>query len=478
MKRNHDKRPTGCHCALTLKRPVSAPAVATSTLVFLLSACATAPAPETPQIVGEALPDTTEISADWTAPSDDPGAVDDGWIEDFGDPELVALVNEAVSEQNPNLRVLSAQVDRAAGLARQAGAALKPTVALGADISGTSGSTITSGSGYGVGVGVSWEVDVWGKVRAGASAADENLRATVADFAFARQSLAANVAKGWFLATELKMQTELAQETVDILTETVDLVKTKEEIGQVSMQDVHLVDADLATAEDALRQVESGRQQAARSLEILMGRYPAAEIDGADELLAVPPPIPVGIPVDILERRPDLIAAERRVASAFFLSEQARLAKLPSFTLTAGVGGDNSLDAFVGNLAAGLFAPLYTGGALEGQIEVANADQKAAVAAYGTSVLKAFEEVETSLTNEDLFAQREAFLASAVESNFKAYELALAQYDVGKIDLLSVLQMQSRWLGARIGLIRIKNERLAQRVNLHLALGGSFEDKE
>jgi len=209
-----------------------------------------------------------------------------------------------------------------------------------------------------------------------------------------------------------------------------------------------------------------------------MGRYPAAEVDGADELLAVPPPIPVGIPVDILERRPDLIAAERRVASAFYLSEQARLAKLPSFTLTAGVGGNNALDSLVGNLAAGIFAPLYTGGALEGQIEVANADQKAAVAAYGTSVLKAFEEVETSLTNDDLFAQREDFLASAVESNFKAYELALAQYDVGKIDLLSVLQMQSRWLGASIGLIRIKNERLAQRVNLHLALGGSFEDKE
>jgi NodT family efflux transporter outer membrane factor (OMF) lipoprotein len=443
-------------------------------VVLFATSCAVTPPPETPEIVEEALPETTEISAEWTAPADDAGEVDDGWIEDFGDQELVALVNEAVSEQNPNLRVLSAQVDRAAGLARQAGSALKPTVALGGDISETSGSTIASGTNYGVGVGVSWEVDVWGKVRAGATAAEENLRATAADFEFARQSLAANVAKGWFLATELKQQTALAQETVDILSQMVDLVKVKEKVGQVSMQDVHLVQADLASAEDALRQVESGRQQAARSLEILMGRYPAAEVDGADELVAVPPPIPVGIPADILERRPDLVAAERRVAAAFFLSEQARLAKLPSFTLTAGVGGNSTLDTFVGNLAAGLFAPLYTGGALEGQIDVANADQKAAVAAYGTTVLKAFEEVETSLTNEDLFAQREGFLVSAVDNNFKAYELALAQYDVGKIDLLSVLQMQSRWLGARVGLIRIKNERLAQRVNLHLALGGSF----
>jgi NodT family efflux transporter outer membrane factor (OMF) lipoprotein len=444
--------------------------------VLLVYGCATAPAPEIPQILEEALPETTEIPAEWTAPADDAGEVDDGWIKNFGDPELEALVEEAVSEQNPNLRVLSAQVDRAAGLARQAGAALKPTVALGADISETSGSTIGSGTDYGAGIQMSWEIDVWGRVRAGATAAEESLRATAADFEFARQSLAASVAKGWFLATELRLQSELAQETVELLAETVDLVRTKQEVGQVSMQDVHLVQADLASAEDALRQVESGRQQAARSLEILMGRYPAAEVDGADEQAAVPPPIPVGIPADILERRPDLRAAERRVAAAFYLSEQARLAKLPSFSINAGVGGSNALDTFVGSLAAGVFAPLYTGGALEAQIDIANADQKAAIAAYGATVLKAFEEVETSLTNEDLFAQREEFLETAVNENLQAYELAKVQYDVGKIDLLSVLQMQARWIGARVGLIRIKNERLAQRVNLHLALGGSFEE--
>ena len=445
-------------------------------VLILLTGCATSPPPERGEVVDEALPETTEIAAGWTAPAEDTGEVDDGWIADFGDEELMALVDEAVSEQNPNLRVLSAQVDRAAGLARQAGAALKPTVALGGDLSETSGNTLASGTSYSLGVGISWEADVWGKVRAGASAADENLRATVADFEFARQSLAANVAKGWFLSTELKQQTALAQETVDILAEMVDLVRKKEEVGQVSKQDVYLVEADLASAEEALRQVESGRQQAARSLEILMGRYPSAEIEGAEELVGVPPPIPVGVPADILERRPDLIAAERRVASAFSVSEQARLAKLPSFTLTGGVGGASSLDSFVGNLAAGVFAPLYTGGALEGQIDVANADQKAAIAAYGSAVLQAFEEVETSLANEGLFAERETYLQRAVDSNLKAYELALAQYDVGKIDLLSVLQMQSRWLGARVGLIRIRNERLAQRVNLHLALGGSFED--
>jgi hypothetical protein len=170
--------------------------------------------------------------------------VDDDWLATFEDPQLEALVAEALNTQNPNLRILSAQVDRATAAARLAGAALKPTVALGGDLSG-----------------VSWEADVWGRVQAGVNAAEESLRATVADFEFARQSLIAGVAKSWYLATELRLQAELSQEVVDLLTESVTLVEKKQQVGQVSMQDVFLVRADLASAEDALQQAISGQQQ-------------------------------------------------------------------------------------------------------------------------------------------------------------------------------------------------------------------------
>ncbi len=129
----------------------------------------------------------------------------------------------------------------------------------------------------------------------------------------------------------------------------------------------------------------------------------------------------------------------------------------------------------IGSLGAGLFAPLFAGGALAAQVEAASADQEAAIAVYGRTVLRAFQEVETSLTNERLFEERQRYLGTVVEENEQAYELAKVRYDVGQTDLLSVLQMQARWLGARISLIRIQNERLSLRVNLHLALGGSFE---
>jgi NodT family efflux transporter outer membrane factor (OMF) lipoprotein len=446
-------------------------------LCVLVAGCASKlqEAPAQQQVLEDALPETTEIRQEWAAPAEDTGQVDDDWLATFDDPQLETLVAEALNLQNPNLRVLAAQVDRAQAAARLAGSALKPTVALGADLSGTAGPDSVEQTSVGAGIGISWELDVWGRVQAGANAADESLRATVADFEFARQSLVANVAITWYLATELRLQADLAQEVVDLLAETVNLVETRQRVGQVGMQDVFLTRADLASAEDALQQAISGQQQARRALEILLGRYPAGEVETATELVPVPPPIDAGIPSDLLERRPDVIAADRRVASAFFLTEEARLAKLPSFSLTAGVGGNSDLDGLIGDLAAGLVAPLYTGGALEAQLDIATADQDAAIAAYGATVLQALEQVEGSLTDEALLERREAFLSQSVNNNKQAYDLALKQYNVGQIDLLSVLQMQSRWIGARTGLLRVRNARLAERINLHLALGGSFE---
>ena len=459
-------------------------------LCLLLTACATQleDAPEQDQVTADALPDSTALPSQWAAPADDDGQVDDGWLASFNDQQLNALVAEALDTQNPRMRSLSAQVDRAEASARLAAAALKPTVALGANLSGVSGPGDFQRNTASGGFSVAWEPDVWGRVQAGVNAADENLRATTEDFQFARQSnpkestseaesLAANVALAWYLATELNMQVSLAEEVVGILEKTVQLVEKKKEVGQVAMQDINLVRADLASAQDGLEQARGGEQQARRSLEILLGRYPAGEIETADELVPVPPAVTVGLPSELVARRPDLVAADRRVAAAFNLTEQARLAKLPSFSLNAGIGASSGLGEAIGNLGAGIVAPLYTGGALEAQLDIATADQQAAIGAYGSTLLKAFEEVETALTNEQLLKRRESYLSSAVHNNWEAYRLAQTQYDVGQTDLLSVLQMQSRWIGARVNLLNVRNQRLAQRINLHLALGGSFESQ-
>jgi multidrug efflux system outer membrane protein len=444
-------------------------------IAVALSGCAVQQPPETTELLTEALPEMTEVPADWQAAETDTGAVDDAWVASFNDPILNALVAEAL-QNNRNLQAASAQVDRSAALARLAGSQLKPTVAFAGDVAQLGGNDVVSGmSDWSGGVAMSWEADVWGRVRASTQAAEEGLAASQADYNFARQSMAAAISKAWFLASETAMTVELTEEAVALFSELASLVRIKQEVGQVTMQSVYLADADVASAEEALRQARSGNQQVLRSLEVLLGRYPAADIEAAREQLPVPPPTPTGIPMQVLERRPDLLAAERRVRAAFLLSEEAELAKLPSFSLTATAGASSDLNDFVASLGAGIFAPLYTGGALEAQVEVANADQKAAIALYGQAVLTAFGEVENALTNESLNGDRERFLESVVENNEGALDIANAQLAEGAIDTLSVLQIQARVIGARAGLIRIRGERLAQRVNLHLALGGSFK---
>jgi NodT family efflux transporter outer membrane factor (OMF) lipoprotein len=443
---------------------------------FVLPACkSAAPPPTTTEIVAEALPETTEIPGEFKAADFvDTGAVDDGWLETFNDPQLEELVDEAL-RNNLDLRIAAAQVDSAAASAVMAGARLKPTVDLGIGATG-SGTTADSSGDVALGLSTTWEIDVWGKHASGSAAAEASLAATQANYEFARQSLAAQTAKAWFVATQARMLLDLGLETVDLYRQTLDLVTVKLEVGQVTRQDISLAKADLASAQEAHRQAEAADRQARRSLELLLGRYPAAEIEAHSDLPPFPPPVPVGLPSDLLERRPDLITAENNVAAAFFLTEQAEAAKLPSFAITAGVGASSDVDDLLFDLGAGLFAPLFRGGALEAQVEQADAQQRAVIASYGQAVLKAFEEVEAALTNEGLLEEREHYLEVVLEENTEAWELAKAQYEVGKIDLLSVLQMQARVVGARIGLVNIRSERMIDRVNLHLALGGSFDE--
>ena len=452
-----------------------------TSIAVLLSACAVQQAPTQSEIAEEALPSTTEVPSEWASDAQDNGKVDDGWIATFGDKQLEALVDE-VLQNNLGLRLAATQVERASAISRLAAASLSPMVGVGGDYGTRSVSRMYAGYAlptetYSATAFVSWEADVWGKLRARARAGEEALGATEADFEFARQSMAAITAKAWFLAIETRLQLELAEDAVRIFSEILVLVEAKHEVGQLPLQNVYLTGADLASAQEAVRLVRSAHEQILRALEVLLSRYPSAELETADALVAVPPPIPAGIPADIVARRVDLIAAERRVAAAFFASEEARLARLPSFSLT-GVAGTTALTNELTQLSAGLFAPIFTGGALKAQVEIANTNQQAAIAAYGLTLLTAYSEVENALNNEKLFAEREQFLQKAVTDNSAAMELTKEQFDVGRVDMLSVLQIQARVLAARSALIGIRNQRLVQRVNLHLALGGSFESVE
>ncbi len=444
-----------------------------------LAGCALKSPPERDELAKEAAPNR-QVPGKWTAPGGTVEvAVADRWLASFGDPQLDALAQEALA-YNADLQVAAARVEQAAGYQKVAGAALYPQVNLlargGGKMSGDSTGL------QGVGVFVNWELDLWGRVRAGARAAHSQYVSAALDAEYARQSLAAQVAKGWFIATEARMQRALADETVRASARLAGLAQDRLRVGLGDEYDVRLAQANLQTFRDAAQNLDLSYQQALRSLETLAGRYPAAAVAVPPELAAAPAPVPVGMPSGLLERRPDVVAAERRVAAAFYRTEEAKAARLPRISLTAAVTSISS-ELFVlkeqnnpvWSAGASLVAPLYLGGQLQAQVEVRTAEQKQAVAEYGRIGARAFGEVENALSADFALDEREVILKQAVAENERALELANIRYRVGSGDLRGVLQQSLALYAARASLVHVRSERLVQRVNLYLALGGSFD---
>jgi outer membrane protein TolC len=218
-------------------------------------------------------------------------------------------------------------------------------------------------------------------------------------------------------------------------------------------------------------------------LELLLGRYPSAELQARHELTALPAPLPAGFPLQMLERRPDMVAAEQRVAAAFNRVGEAKAARLPNIILNANVAAISSdilqlqddFDSPSGGAGAKLIAPIYRGGELTTQVEIRTLEQKEAVADYARMALRALGDVENGLAASETLVARQALLERAVADNRRALELTQESYRIGKTDLRSVQQQQLSLQSARQALLRVQSEQLSQRTSLHLALGGSFE---
>lgn len=460
-----------------MSAPLPNARILAAALAAVVTGCALNPPPTTSDLQKQALPHT-EVPTAFRAGGGLPAPVADRWLASFEDPALSALVEEALA-YNADLQLSAARVEQAAGYVKVASGALLPSVGVFAMGGGKSGG---SGGLDGVFLNASLELDVWGRLRYGRAAAEEQSAAIAADYAYARQSLAAMVAKSWFVAIEAGLQRAIAQEALRAAEALLRIAQDRLRVGNGNEQAVAEASVNVGTYRDRLRQIELGREQALRALELLLGRYPAAEIAVALRLSPMPPPVPVGMPSQLLERRPDVIAAERRVAAAFNRVGEARAAQLPRISLTAG-GSSVSSDLIelkdtsnpIWSLGANLIAPLYQGGALRAQVEIRSAEQKQAVAEYARTGQRAFGEVENALAAESALRDRNAILEATIRDNERALELAQIQYRVGSADLRAVEQSQLTLYSARLALLRVQTERLAQRVNLHLALGGGFD---
>jgi outer membrane protein, multidrug efflux system len=465
---------------LTARRRLRSIAALVATgLVATMAGCALKKPPDAAAIKEQALPGL-QMPAQWTAAGAGPGPVSDNWVVSFHDDQLAAAVTEAIAH-NADLRVGASRVEQALLHAKLAGAKLYPS----SDVLAHGGTKQGDGSGLqGIAISATWEVDLWGRVRYGRAASAAQAASAQADFEYARQSIAALVAKSWFLATEAGLQVEAARETIRASDELVRLAGDRLRIGVGNQEDVFVARASVGTYRDALRQLELGREQAIRALEILLGRYPAAAAAPTPQLPGVPGDVPGGLPSALLERRPDVIAAERRVAAAFNRIQEAKAARLPAIALTTSVSSISS-DLFVlkdhdnpvWSLGANLLAPIYKGGALKTQVEIRTAEQKQAIAEYAAVGLRAFGEVEGALAAEIAAREREQILAQVFSDSEQALSVVQTQFKVGSTDLRFVEQRQLALSATRSALIRVQAEQRVQRVNLHVALGGSFEPR-
>ena len=415
----------------------------------------------------------------WAAAGGTAGAVSNDWLASLHEPRLDNLVDEALA-YNSDLRIAASRVDAAAAYLAAAESPLWPQVNL---VARGGGKMSGDSSGLrGVGLFASWELDLWGRVRAVTRATEMQYESAQLDAEFARQSIAALTAKGWILAVEARLSKAQGEAMLEASQQLASLARDRLRVGNGDEYDVAVAQANVESLRDTVRNLDLAYANALRALESLAGRYPAASVAVADSLPAWPGDVPVGLPSELLERRPDVIAAERRVAAAFYRVEEAKAARLPRITLVANFTSISSelfvlqnRDNPLFSAGAGLVQPLFLGGLLQAQVDARTAEQQAALAEYGKVGQRAFAEVEGALSAGATAGERDQILTRAVRENEHALELANIRYRVGTIDLRGVQQQQLALYSSRMALLQMQSERLVELVNLHLALGGSFE---
>jgi len=403
------------------------------------------------------------------------------WIKSFNDPVMLKLIEEGKAN-NLDLKVTAANMNKAWLLADKSATALKPTadLSLGAGAGAGKGNSSASGQ-FKVGVNVSWELDVWGRLKAGVDAATANAQSAKADYTYAQQSLSASIAKSYLKVIETKLQTGLTKKNQVILEKTMRITQVRFKNGMTSAQDVAVNKSKLAIIKERLIKLKGSQRDALRALEVLLGRYPSASADIPKVLPNLPSSPPAGIPSKILERRPDIVSAERKIAQAYNATHQAKTARLPKFALTGSLSNSSSSLKNVLNpsnllwqLAGNILTPLFDGGKRKLDVKIANVEQKQAVSNYAQTALTAFSEIETGLDQGGTLAQRKTALTEVLTQSNKAYRIAHLRYKEGEISLLDTLSIQQQAITAKSNLIAIKRLQLEQRINLYLALGGSW----
>jgi NodT family efflux transporter outer membrane factor (OMF) lipoprotein len=408
-------------------------------------------------------------------------ALDRGaWWTRFGDPVLDALAAR-VEVSNQNVTAAAAAYEQALAIVREQRASLFPVVGLDAGARRAGSDRAASGS-YDVALGAAWAPDVWGRLRRSVSAAQAGAQASDADLASARLAAQGALATNYFALRSTDAQIALLAETIDGYRKSLEIARNRYEVGVIARTDVLQAEAQLANTEADAVGLRGQRVQYENAIAVLVGEAPST--------FAVPPvawspevpSIPVDVPSTLLQRRPDIAAAERRVALANEQIGIAQSAFYPSLNLTAsaGLGAARiaelaSASSLLWSLGVATAQTLFNAGATRARVAGAEAAHEEAVARYRQTVLAAFEDVENLLAGVQVLEQQEVLRRQASIAADQALATILNRYRAGQVGYTDVVIAQAAALNTRRALVQLVAERQATAVALVQALGGGWQ---
>jgi NodT family efflux transporter outer membrane factor (OMF) lipoprotein len=411
------------------------------------------------------------------------------WWEIFGDPQLNAL-EEQVSEANQNVKVAEAHFRQARALIGFARAGLFPTVTAGATANSVRDSTnrpfVTSANGASTGDflltgDISYEIDLWGRIRRSVTAAREEAQATAGDLESARLSIQAELAFDYLELRSADAQQRLLNDTVQAFKEALQLTINRFEGGAAPKSDVAQAQTQLETTQVQATDIAVQRAQFEHAIAVLIGKPPAEFSLQPAPLDLQPPDIPAGLPSELLERRPDIAAAERRVAEANEQIGIAKAAYFPTVTLNALLGFESSSirnlggwQSFLWAVGSSLAQTIFDGGRRRATSEAALANYDATVASYRQATLDAFQQVEDNLAALRILEQETQQQERAVVSARESLQLFTNRYKGGVDNYLQVITAQTVALTNERNQVDIMRRRMDASVLLVKALGGGW----
>ncbi len=427
-----------------------------------------------------------------TRPSTQPGTTTTApaeiveWWTTFHDSKLESLVLRAL-ESNLDLQQAELRIRQARGARAVAAGGLWPNV----DVSGSYRRSRSGGAGsgardlYQAGFDASWELDVFGGVRRSVEAADADVAFAIEDRRDVLITLAAEVALNYMDLRGFQRQIAIAEKNLQTERRSLDLTRRRFGGGFVSGLDVANAEAEVATTESRVPLLEAGVRQVIYSLSVLLGREPAAllnELTVEAPIPTTPPGVPVGLPSDLLRRRPDIRRAEAQLHAATARIGVATADLFPRFSLTGSLGVSGNRPKDLGNfdnrfwsIGPSVSWPVFDAGKIKANIGVQNAIQEQAVLGYRATILVALQDVENALIAYAKEQQHQTSLAAAVAANRRALDLATQLYTQGQTDFTDVLLAQRSLLGSEDALVQSERTMATNLIAVYKALGGGWE---